>query len=141
MSEYPINDVETAFALLPSRYAGPASKVFLAAIWFAEGGSKTWGVTKDGVKRCLKNQKVSPAARKLCIARGINYPFEAKKILSAIDKDAILAAGLARVIFCGPEVPHKVFGAWDAYQSMWGVDPQSVKEWSEAIGFARSLYA
>ncbi|MCY1373568.1 hypothetical protein D9M69_608520 [compost metagenome] len=81
-----------------------------------------WQFEKGGgVRGVLEHAKAGPFARDLCAARGV--PATAETVYQALERDDVLAAGIARLfLFTNPN-PLPAVGecaaAWDYYLATW----------------------
>lgn len=137
--------INPALALLPAAMDSLRARVMLLAtglqesrliyrrqirgpargLWqFEEGG---------GVYGCMRHEASRDHLRALCQARGVQY--ERRAIWQALERDDVLAAGAARLLYWTDARPvpelEDTEGAWDLYMRTWRPGRPHRQTWPE----------
>lgn len=126
--------IDPAFAMLPKHMDSPQARVMLLAIGLQEsrfeyrrqmGNGPARGFWQfeqnGGVRGCVNHPASSGLLKQICIARGV--AFEPRAIWSALERDDVLAAAVARLLLYTDPRPLPALddpdAAWDCYYRNW----------------------
>lgn len=138
--------IDPALALLPKHMDSPQARVMLLSIGLQEsrfeyrrqiGNGPARGFWQfeqnGGVRGCVNHPASSGLLRQICVARGV--AFEPRAIWSAMERDDVLAAAVARLLLYTDPRPLPAIddapGAWDCYYRNWRPGKPHRQTWDD----------
>lgn len=134
LDEIVTSAINPALALLPKQMDSPQARVMLLAIGLQEsrfeyrrqmGNGPARGFWQfeqnGGVRGCVNHPASSGLLKQICVASGV--AFEPRAIWSALERDDVLAAAVARLLLYTDQRPLPALddpdAAWDCYCRNW----------------------
>ncbi len=138
--------IDPALAMLPKHMDSPQARVMLLTIGLQEsrfeyrrqmGNGPARGFWQfeqnGGVRGCVNHPASSGLLRQICVAREV--AFEPRAIWSALERDDVLAAAVARLLLYTDPRPLPALddaqGAWDCYYRNWRPGKPHRQTWDD----------
>lgn len=141
--------IAPALALLPANMSSPSAEVLLVAIGLQESrlthrrqingpARGLWQFERGGVRGVLQHRASRPYALALCKMRDVEATVEA--VYGALERDDVLAAGIARLLLWTDPRPLAAIGevgaAWEYYLRTWRPGKPHRHTWDVLYGRA-----